>query len=168
MRLDLNAPAPRPGERLDFWTPVNKQPEPVIFLSRGIHSHAIHYDKRTVPCVLVTDELGNITERCPHCDQGTLPRRWRGYLHVYRVHAGVQVFLCLPPGAGHVLQNTYGVNFDYRGLMGTVSRVSGQKNKPLVVAINTLLDRRKEIPEELDPSPFLDTVFRIKRALPNS
>jgi hypothetical protein len=165
MFLDPDYAAPRPGPRIDFWTPLNRQPEPVFICSDRIVAHAIHFDKRTVPCTLLRGANGETITRCELCDRGILPRRWRGYLHVLRPHAQSCVFLCLTPGAGYLLQQTYGLDFCYRGAVARVHRQGGQRNKPLIVEIDAIAPRRTSLPEALDPGPYLDTVFRQRLRL---
>lgn len=165
MFLDTNLVAPTPGPRIDFWTPLNKMPEPVLILSTRIWAHFIHYDRRTLPCSLETDAKGEILRSCEYCSSGELPRRWKGYLHVFRQHSATSMFLCLPEGAGNYLQSTYKMDFVYRGLRAYVSRVGGAKNKPLVISIDQHAERQKQLPEELDPGPYLETVFRLRGSL---
>lgn len=166
MFLDPLLPAPPRGARIEFWTPVNKQPEPVLILSRAIVAHFVHFDGRTVPCLLQCDAQGEVVTPCPKCDEGKHPRRWKGYLNVWRIHAGESVFLCLPQGAGELLQQTHGMEFDYRGLRAKVSRIGGAKNKPLVVDVDVNVARQRELPAELAPDAYLLTLFRLKRFLP--
>lgn len=166
MRLDPMLPAPPMGPRIDFWTPVNKVPESVLMVNSRIYAHYIHYDKRTIPCFLETDCNGAVIQGCEHCMKGVLPRRWKGYLYVYRIANTSFSFLCIPEGLGSNLQHNYGPEFNYRGLLAKVYRYAGQKNKGLILEVNQLAERRTELPEEVDPTPYLEVVFRLKKRLP--
>lgn len=162
--LDPQLRAPRPGPKIDFWTPENKTPEPVVCLSHAIVAHQVHFDRRTLPCFREVNQLGEVVRSCERCDK-QVPIRWRGYLHVLRVHLGAYVFLCIPPGAGYTLQEQYGLDFDYRGLILKIHRVGGSKNKPLVVELDQHAGRRTGYPEALDPTPYLATIFKRGLAL---
>lgn len=160
MLMDPDFRPPPTGPKMDFWTPLNAKPEPIVIISPRMHAHAIHYDARTLPCTLRLDKEGNVLTACKICSDGQRPRRWRGYFFVLRIHSHSYEFLCLTPGCGSALLEKHGEDFDYRGCMARVHRVAGQRNKPLIVELDTYLDRRTQIPADVDPGPYLDIVFR--------
>jgi len=162
MHLDPELPVPPPGPRMDFWSPVNKEPEPYVVLSNRIWKHHVHWIGYTAECTLRLDDAGLVLQDCEICSPET-PRRPRGYLNVVHTHTAVPGFLVIPHGTLYALESSYGVDFIYRGLTIRVYRVGGHKNKPLVVTLDQYIPRKAEILPERDPSPYLDTVFRRRK-----
>jgi hypothetical protein len=154
---------PEPGPKFDFWTPSNAKPERVLSFSVRPWAHYVHWTGDvTEPCTLVLGLEGQVTQHCDGCT-AQQPRRYKGYLHVLRYSQGAQCFLCLTPNAGHFVETLVRQGEDLRGLSLDVWRVNGQKTAELVVRVNTTFSRSPVAIPELDPGPYLDTVFRRRK-----
>jgi hypothetical protein len=168
VELDSNLVAPRPGPRMEFLTVKHTQVERYLCISRRILAHFVHWTgQHTLPCTLKVGVDGQVTQKCVHCD-AQRPKRWKGYLHVVRYNTHEHCFLCLSENAGFFLQKAAGDNYDLRGLQLDVRRKGKRAQSELIVEINTNMGRKTVDVEEIDPSPYLVTVFRQRKPLTDS
>jgi hypothetical protein len=147
---------PRPGPRMDFLTVKSTQPVKLLVLSRRIWAHYIHWvGDFTQPC---TAEKGG----CEHCTPQN-GRRWKGYLHVlqYDLH-WKPAFVCLTPGCGWEMLEGTDADYDFRGKMLKMWRSGKSPTSLLSFTWDEHYKPHFELPQELDPKPFLDTVFKRK------
>lgn len=166
MELDRNLTPPPPGPRIDFWTPKNVKPELVVMVSRWVWAHYIHWiGNCTAPCTQSIGLDGQVTRHCEYC-KAQKPTRWKGYLHVRRVNLHQLCFLCLTPNSGFAVMEAFKDEKNLRGLFFDVNRASDSATSELLVRPNTLRARCVVEVEELDPGPYLDTVFRRRKRLP--
>lgn len=165
MELDRALTPPKPGPRIKFWTPRNPQAVTVLCFSTWIWAHHVHWLGRfSAPCTMATGLDGQVTRHCEHCS-AQCPIRWKGYLHVRLLGSAEDCFLCLTPQAGWELDQSRGKEKNLRGLFLDVHRAGKSASTPLIVRLNTNYERRSTDYEELDPGPFLDTVFRKQTPL---
>jgi hypothetical protein len=165
VELDRNLAAPRPGPRMEFLTVKHTQVERYLCVSSRIWAHFVHWTgQHTLPCTLKVGVEGQVLTRCVHCD-AQRPKRWKGYLHVVPLRTGEHCFLCLSENAGFFLQKAAADNYDLRGLQLDVRRKGKRAQSELIVEINTNMGRKKIDYEEIDPMPYLATVFRQRKPL---
>jgi hypothetical protein len=165
MELDPLLPPPKPGPKIEFVTPRNTQPISYVAISKRIWAHHVHWlGARTQPCTLVVGADGTPRVKCDHC-AAQMPTRWKGYLHVWKSGELKTLFLCLTPGAGWELTNALGSDYDLRGLTLDVWRSGKAATSLLIVRQNTNFERREVQVAELDPGPFLETIFRKSKPL---
>lgn len=150
---------------MKFITPKNTQVQTYLVFSRRVWAHHVHWlGARSQPCTLKVGTDGQVTRHCDHC-QAQMPTRWKGYLHVRLVGCNEDAFLCITPGAGWELENSLGKEYDLRGMMVDVFRGGKAATSPLIVRVNQNYVRREIEREELDPGPYLETVFRKQKPL---
>jgi len=165
MELHCDLLPPPRGPKFDFWTPGNAKPERVLCISAVVWAHITHWTgKNTQPCTLKLGLDGQVTRHCDHC-KAQLPNRWKGYLHVFRYSQNAQAFLCLTESAGTEVMDLQKKLQSLRGVSLDVWRVNGKMNAALCVKQNTAFDVRETNIPELDPGPYLDTVFRRRKPL---
>jgi len=165
MELARDLTPPRPGPKMEFLTARNTQPQSFICISRRIWAHHVHWiGERTAACKLAVGLDGQVTTKCEHCS-AQRPVRWRGYLHMVPYGGQTDLFLCLTPGAGWELLQELGKEYDLRGLRMEVFRTGKAATSLLKVRVLAQYDRVELEREELDPGPYLETVFRKNRPL---
>lgn len=165
MELDRNLTPPKPGPRIKFWTPRNEQARTCLCFSSWIWAHHVHWVGRcTAPCTLKVGSDGQVVKHCEHCS-AQLPTRWKGYLHVRLIGETNDCFVCLTPNAGWELEQSLGKEHDLRGLFFDVHRAGKAATSPLIVRLNANYERRTLEYPEIDPGPYLDTVFRKVKPL---
>lgn len=168
MNLDPNLPPPKPGPRIRFITPRNTQPEKYLVISSRVWAHHVHWiGAHTQPCSLVVGHDGQPTTSCTHCD-AQRPTRWKGYLHVLPPHSLQAAFLCLTPNAGWELLEEIKKGVTLRGVTLEVWRAGKHATALLMVRIASMYGVKDPGLEELDPGPYLDTVFRKRPPLSDS
>lgn len=159
MELSRSKMPPRPGPKMDFLTIRNTDPADYIVLSEQIFAHDVHWiGTRTMPC----------TEGKPLCEYCNMnkPIRWRGYLHVIPYHqTGKQYFLCLTPAVGWEMLNEIEPGYSFRGKLLTVWRANKSASSLMLFRWKENHTTFRDLPPELDPGPFLDTVFRKRKPL---
>ena len=159
MELSRSKMPPRPGPKMDFVTVRNVQPIDYIILSEQVWAHDVHWiGDRTAPC---TNDKG----MCEFC-QKTRPVRWRGYLHALPYSTGgKQVFLCLTPAVGWEMLNGIEPGYSFRGRRLSVWRSGKSATSLMLFRWVDNFSASFDLPQALDPGPFLDTVFRKKKPL---
>lgn len=165
MELDRTLTPPRPGPKFEFITPKNVKPERYVCLSTWIWAHHVHWTGgRTQPCTMTVGLEGQVVQSCDHC-KAQCPTRWKGYLHVWRPDLKGEAFLCLTPVAGYDLIEQLGEEKNLRGLSLDVWRAGKHATAALVVRVNPSFARQSFEKPELDPAPYLATVFRKQKPL---
>jgi hypothetical protein len=160
VELDRTLTPPKPGPRIKFVTPRNQHVQTYLCFSQRIWAHHVHWlGSRTAPCTLRVGNDGQVTRHCDHCS-AQMPTRWKGYLHCRLFGNYEDLFLCLTPGSGWELENSLGKEYDLRGVSLDVHRAGKVATSPLIVRVNANNPRRSLETPELDPGPYLDTVFR--------
>ena len=165
MELSRDLLPPEPGPRFEFWTPKNAKPEKVVCISPKPWGHQVHWcGEFTQPCDLVLGHDGQIVQACEHCKQEK-PTRYKGYLLVFRYATNGLAFLCLTPVSGYEVMKWVKKGEDLRGLHLEVWRLKGQATGQLVVRqVQPPAHSPVDTPD-IDPGPYLDTVFRRRKRL---
>ena len=156
---------PEPGPRIEFWTPKNARVEKAVCLSCKPWGHYVHWiGDHSAPCDLVIGKDSQVVQNCEHC-QAERPTRYKGYLYVHRFTTNGLSFLCLTPMAGYHVMEWVKKGEDLRGLHLEVYRVKGNATGELVVRLAQPLSRTDVSTPDLDPGPYLDTLFRRRKRL---
>ena len=163
MELSRDLKPPKPGPRIEFVTPRNTTPISYVVISRRIWAHPVHWTgSRTTPCTLKLGLEGQPVVNCEGC-KAKMAVRWKGYLHVVRLGSQGDLFLCLTPNSGDYLLSTYGADYDLRGVTIDVWRAGKTATTQLLVRVHDGKSRIEIAREELDPGPYLETVFRLRK-----
>lgn len=152
MRLSRNVRPPAPGPRDFFWCPKHQEWQGYYIIGRQIYLGHTHWvNGRSIDCI--GPENG-----CPHCEPSGRAR-WVGYLHVYMPDGKDEKFLCLPHGTLHRLLLGVPKIYNWRGRKLRVKRDGKGQTCRLLAELDTNYQYSGELPEEKDPSPFLDKMF---------
>jgi hypothetical protein len=153
---------------MDFITVKSQTPERFFCFSQWLWGHHVHWTGMlNLPCTLKLGLEGQVVQKCELCT-ARMPKRGRWYLHVQRMQDRVSGFLIVPPTAARLLFEARGEERNLRGLCLMVHRATKNPRSELVVVIDPNFSRKECEQEELDPGPYLTTVFRQQRRLKNA
>lgn len=123
----------------------------------GIWVHWDRYNKRSTPHY-------SDTARCDSC-QRELPKRWKGFLHVWCVEKKQQLFLELTPSSANALQSQLASGETLRGKGVFVQRTKGKNGRLLIRVLPGSIDPQT-MPEELDPLRSIMALWGIHPQAP--
>jgi hypothetical protein len=129
-----------------------------VILSQSLWGVWTHWNgARSEPC---------FQERahCNGCKRG-LPKRWKGYLHVWDLERRRQVFVELTPVAAESINSQVGLGSVLRGYRVTLERMKGDQSR-LIVHVHPMHTDSDTLPPAKDPAGTLTKLWGTDRQIP--
>lgn len=157
-RLNREDQPPRAGPVLPILRVRAGELLPCTVLSTNLWGCWTHWaGDRSEPCLL--PKIG-----CPGCKRG-LPKRWKGYLHIYSHSHNREGFLELTPASAEQLELQCPDQGQYRGLRIDAKRSPGGNRGRLNLSILRRLEETSHLPPPKDPMKTLNFLWGIHDAL---
>jgi len=145
---------PRPGPNLPLIRIKSAEPKAFIILGSGIRGQWTHWNgKASEPCYEPKEE-------CNGCRRG-LPRRWKGYIHVYTVAEKKEGFVEVTPTAADILKHFLPADASYRGECIMLNRSSNSEKGRLKCSVHAPYANVASLPAERDPLETLAKLWKL-------
>jgi hypothetical protein len=155
--LHIQHEPPRPGPAMPILRVKAGQEMHFVILSESLWGIWTHWaGNRSEPCF-----AENAT--CPGHKRG-LPRRWKGYLHVWHIDKRLEAFIELTPTAAHCLLDQAGKNCSLRGLRLKLRR-TGASNGRLLVNLLPANPSMEGFAQPKDPESILCKLWGVDRII---
>jgi hypothetical protein len=126
-----------------------------VILSHALWGVWTHWNgSRSEPCF-------SEKSHCNGCKRG-LPKRWKGYLHVWDFERRRQVFVELTPTAAESINNQVGLGSVLRGYRVSLERMKGDQSR-LIVHVHPMHPDVESLPSAKDPDATLRKLWGVDR-----